>query len=86
MALEFFTGLACNDCLILMANGDTPPDMDETETNEYLARVRHGMEGCHVVPSCEPDCEESFSWSSCNVCGSNLGGTRHEVTFFPFED
>jgi hypothetical protein len=31
----------------------------------------------------ECDCEENtFSWSPCDVCGSNLGGSRHAVSFF----
>jgi len=31
----------------------------------------------------ECDCEtESFSWSACDVCGSNLGGERHAVSFW----
>jgi hypothetical protein len=31
----------------------------------------------------ECDCEtDSFSWSACDVCGSNLGGERHAVTYW----
>jgi hypothetical protein len=31
----------------------------------------------------ECDCEtKSFSWSACDVCGSNLGGERHAVTYW----
>jgi hypothetical protein len=31
----------------------------------------------------ECECEQqSFSWSPCDVCGSNLGGSRHAVTFW----
>jgi len=31
----------------------------------------------------ECDCEEmTFSWSSCDICRSNLGGSRHAVTFW----
>lgn len=29
------------------------------------------------------DCEtNTFSWSACDVCGSNLGGVRHAVSFW----
>ncbi len=31
----------------------------------------------------ECDCEtNTFSWSACDVCGSNLGGERHAVSFW----
>jgi hypothetical protein len=31
----------------------------------------------------ECECEtDSFSWSACDVCGSNLGGQRHAVSFW----
>jgi hypothetical protein len=31
----------------------------------------------------ECDCEtNTFSWSSCDTCGSSLGGKRHAVTFW----
>ena len=31
----------------------------------------------------ECDCEtDTFSWSPCDVCGGNLGGERHAVTFW----
>ena len=38
-----------------------------------------GRENGEGVDEC--DCEEqSFSWSACDGCGSNLGGERHAVT------
>lgn len=30
-------GWACSDCLVLLANGETPPDMDEEATAQYVA-------------------------------------------------
>lgn len=31
----------------------------------------------------ECNCEvKTFSWSACHVCGSNLGGERHAVSWF----
>lgn len=32
-------GAACTDCLMFLANGETPPEMTEEETEEYLDRV-----------------------------------------------
>lgn len=42
------TGWICTDCLMLLANGETPPEMSEEETAEYLARVE------------EDDCETTL--------------------------
>ena len=152
-----FAGWCCTDCLFLLANGDTPAEMDETETAEYLARVEHSTQGtevtlgmfredhpcrvnftvtyaptrysrrrltmevladdiadarlnawyeiprdelargAHVVGyprrhdlatvqdlGGECECEQdTFSWSQCDVCGSNLGGARDAVVFWP---
>lgn len=42
-------GWACVDCLMLLANGETPPEMTEDETTEYLARVDAGCSGSSLV-------------------------------------
>lgn len=141
------SGWCCIDCLMLLANGETPPDMDESETAEYLARVAQHTAGLDVtlgmlredhecasnftvtdtdgnefeifadntidardtaywrlppgqdessIASITPhelqtepdrggdcDCTQvTFTWSACDVCGSNLGGTREAVSFF----
>lgn len=136
-------GWCCVDCLMLLANGETPTEMDEAETAGYLARVARHTEGCNTVlgmPREDHDCksnwtltdtagetyeyyakdisealsehawqhdlaevasatahdletvsdrdgececeQNSFSWSACDVCGSNLGGSRDAVSFF----
>lgn len=151
---QVYQGWACTDCTMLLANGETPPDLDETETTLYLERVARGCAGCEVtlgmfredhacasdftvtwlmrhesvrgslrrgwvevraddygdamdqahwaIPAGawltvarahdletetdrggECDCEcQTFSWSACDVCGSNLGGHRDAVVFW----
>jgi hypothetical protein len=45
-------------------------------------------EDCPVSITGDPSAAEcscetvSFSWSACDVCGSNLGGERHAVTYW----
>jgi len=155
---EAFNGECCTDCLFLLANGDTPAEMNEEETAAYLASVEQHTAGTEVtlgmfredhpcrvnftvtyaptrysrrrltvevladdtedaiwqaqcayeVPAGariltgwphmprrhdlmtrydlggECECEQTtFSWSSCDVCGSNLGGAREAVVFWP---
>lgn len=85
----------CSDCIMLLANGETPPEMDEEETAAYLARIpdfpRVTIGRSIEVCGCEDwdtdqhryGCEhDDFSWSRCDVCGSTLGGERHAVTFW----
>jgi hypothetical protein len=98
---------ACTDCLMVLANGEYPPDQTEAERNEYKSRMERcigdsevtlGMLASEHADDCpnkkadtynghwdsvECSCETySFSWSACDVCGSNLGGERHAVTYW----
>lgn len=87
----------CTDCLMLLANGETPPEMSEEETASWLARVEGDGStrvtlGRHTdVCGCEDwdtdkhrdECERmEFSWRGCDVCHSHLGGAREAVTFW----
>lgn len=49
--------------------------------------VFHGLSGPNIsTPESECDCETmTFSWSSCEGCGSTLGGERHAMTLW-FDD
>jgi hypothetical protein len=54
--------------------------------SRYTKAVERNLEGLEAVsvgpcPGCEecadnPEGESGFSWSSCGVCGSTLGGDR----------
>lgn len=35
-----------------------------------------------VFLACPENCEGYFTWHSCDVCGSSLGGERHPVVFY----
>ncbi len=132
----------CVDCLMYLANGETPNDLTEEETAEWLENFNRRTEGYEIIlgkmyeyHECksnftvvttageyetfadsaedaredhvfrsenskviaviphelqtEDDCEcenEGFSWSSCDVCGSNLGGDRYAVTFWKIKE
>lgn len=41
-------GWCCTDCLHLLANGETPPELSEEETDAYLARVIEAEAGGHI--------------------------------------
>jgi hypothetical protein len=86
----------CVDCLMLFANGITPDEMDESETGAWLDAIERLTEGMYVSLGCrhdddctrnhgseDCDCDDiEFSWSSCDTCGTSLGGSRHAVTLF----
>lgn len=64
----------CVSCLEVLANGV------ETTEHEQVARDMHekwGGDERHIVPACTDECEGGFSWTSCDGCGSTLGGDRH---------
>lgn len=112
---ETFTGWACVDCLMILANGEDNPEWSEEEAAAHHAAMDRECDGCEVTlglmasehdeecpnvwhfyhPGIEyhlwrggQDCwceHDEFSWSSCDVCGSQLGGSRDAVTFWPKE-
>lgn len=47
--------------------------------NEQEHELLTEWEGHHLALNCPEDGCESFSWSRCDGCGSQLGGTRHEA-------
>ncbi len=70
--------MVCSDCLMLIANGDTPPELSEEKTEEWLAQIaKHYGEDQSGVCCGDSEKNEEFSWSGCDFCGSNLGGARH---------
>lgn len=93
--IEPVDGWCCIDCTMLLANGETPPEMDEEETAAYLARIPdfpratlgNGTDSCGCddwnTDEHRYGCEHvDFSSSRCDVCGSTLGGSRDAVTFW----
>lgn len=77
------TGLSiCVDCLVFTANGDLPEDPARAAELTDAAERLHD-EGYVLVPACPEDCEGSFSRSSCDGCGSTLGGDRHPGALIP---
>lgn len=86
----------CVDCLFLLANGEVIDAEGEDITLDHRCDVRRlwgdveitlgSLQGS-VECSCAdptwsdyPSCEPRFSWSSCEGCGSSLGGDRVHAT------
>jgi hypothetical protein len=62
----------CDDCVLLVANGDEPED------REGLAEDIAAMwPSAYLVIEDETD---EFSYSACDGCGCRLGGSRHKAT------
>jgi hypothetical protein len=67
----------CVCCTLLVANGECCEDSD-AHSDAQVAQLGEGREGAAgLVLACDEDCEGWFSWSSCDGCGSRLGGDRH---------
>jgi len=64
----------CDDCAMLIANGELPEDNPEF-------RLSGDWDGYHLALDCPEDCE-SFTMSSCDGCESPLGGNRHPAVAF----
>lgn len=80
----------CVDCMLVHANGECgeEPDCEPWNRLENGFTVTMGLSAEEHADTCEVkltgehdhecDCEtRNFSWSSCEGCGSSLGGERH---------
>lgn len=76
----------CSDCVMFLANGDFPEYRDETMYADCIDAIWPPEEGwslCVDFPRDgeeEDTCYNEFSWSSCDCCGSTLGGSRYRAT------
>lgn len=77
----------CSDCLFFIANGDLPDDDDAARA--IVEGCERESPGVWVSDSADEtdadDCDANeFSWSACDCCGSDLGGSRHRCALiFP---
>ncbi len=64
----------CADCILYIANGDLPEDDNSNGWRpEQFETKWKGYQVCAGYS----DQDNEFSWSSCDGCGSVLGGSRH---------
>jgi len=61
---------ACDDCVMVIANGDAPCTGDPERDRAVL----EGVERLGPVALLD---DEGFRWRGCDVCDSRLGGNRH---------
>jgi hypothetical protein len=65
----------CVDCLFMLANGEIGDTASAEQNAAHIARMAgHWGNGWELFLG--SDDEGSFSWSSCEGCGSTLGGDR----------
>jgi hypothetical protein len=67
--------MACQDCLFLVANGDLPDDRPDLD-DEIAA---HLGDDARWLCCGDSAADDEFSRSTCECCGSRLGGSRHEL-------
>lgn len=75
---------ACTDCVLLIANGEVTDQHGNDIAEELAERIADhlGTEFamCTLVVESSEDGDGWFSWSPCEICGSELGGDRHHVS------
>lgn len=84
IAMDIIELQGCADCVMLLANGEYPPDNTEEQDRALDAAIGQRWKGYNVVVAGDQTSEESFSCSACDVCGSHLGGSRYPCTAWRF--
>lgn len=80
MAEVAYELMACQDCLMLVANGDFPEDNSERQDKQMQAGIDANMGDDQGYLCCgDSDKDDEFSWDACECCGSSLGGSRHHL-------
>jgi hypothetical protein len=81
VAEDIVTRMACVDCLMFAANGDTPEDdtIAEVVANAFGRWFYDG----YVVAAGDGEHDVTFSTAPCDVCNSTLFGSRHQVYAIP---
>lgn len=76
----------CEDCLLLIANGEEGENCDGFHVEQCMKRELAGRKG-HWVAGVEPTEEDpeghgydEFSGCNCELCNTHLAGSRHGVT------
>lgn len=72
----------CVDCLMMQANG-TLGQGDDAADHAHAELMAAQWPDHDLANNCPEGCEGSFSWQSCDGCGSTLGGDRHPMAAFP---
>jgi hypothetical protein len=74
-----FTGYACADCIIVIANADTSGITDVDAWQSAVESTNATLDGKYVVV---PGTDEiDFGTQRCLYCGTWLAGYRHEIAF-----
>jgi hypothetical protein len=69
------SGWCCTDCLVLLANGDDPAEMTETEISEWHAEINRRNAGYHLTLGMIREEHECAS----NYTVTTVDGISHEV-------
>ena len=86
-AAREYTAWGCTDCAMFVANGEPPlrdPEtgLDWSQAEEEAWVQEWANENRGIIWSLGDD-EDDFSWRACDLCGTALGGARHE--FYGFD-
>ena len=77
LTTETYTASICTDCHMYSHYGDD--SFSDYVTPEMASDIRQGFDELGNVHVADHHEEAHFSWSPCDICGSHLGGDRHDV-------
>jgi hypothetical protein len=75
LSVEFAEIAICECCAVVAANGDSS-GCDFTCEGSHTPLSK---EDGNVIVASSEEYEPWFSWTSCDTCDGNTGGTRHKA-------
>ena len=82
MKAKVYKQKICTDCLLMLVNGESDHSEEELKRMDKTLEewAKDGYTPAGMATDKNGNCEPSFSWRRCDLCGQ-IAGDRYEYNF-----